>query len=44
VLALAARGHIAAHVERFGLDDAALAYQKLHEGRIRGRAVVVPGG
>jgi len=42
VLALAAAGKISAHVERCSLDDVARAYQRLHDGEIRGRAVVVP--
>jgi D-arabinose 1-dehydrogenase-like Zn-dependent alcohol dehydrogenase len=31
-----------AHVERFALDDAGVAYQRLRDGSIAGRAVVVP--
>ncbi len=30
------------HVERFGLDDAAQALEKLERGEITGRAVLVP--
>jgi propanol-preferring alcohol dehydrogenase len=30
-------------VERYGLDEAPEAYRRLHEGAVRGRAVVVPG-
>jgi propanol-preferring alcohol dehydrogenase len=43
VLDLARAGAIHVEVERYGLDDAPLAYRKLHDGTIRGRAVVVPG-
>lgn len=42
VLELARSGRIRPKVERFPLDDAALAYQRLREGTIEGRAVVVP--
>ena len=42
VLDLAARGLLHAEVHRFGLDQAASAYEQLAAGRIDGRAVVVP--
>ena len=42
VLDLARSGSVRVHVERFGLDDAPEAYRRLHDGGIRGRAVVVP--
>ena len=42
VIALANSGKIRMLVEHFGLDDAADAYQLLHDGRIRGRAVITP--
>ncbi|MCS5716552.1 NAD(P)-dependent alcohol dehydrogenase [Herbiconiux sp. CPCC 205763] len=42
VLDLARTGRLSVHVERFGLDDAPEAYRRLHDGTIRGRAVVVP--
>jgi propanol-preferring alcohol dehydrogenase len=42
VLALAEAGKVRAHVERFTLDDAAKAYQRMAEGTLRGRAVIVP--
>jgi propanol-preferring alcohol dehydrogenase len=29
-------------VERFTLDEAPAAYERLHAGTIRGRAVIVP--
>ena len=41
VVELARRGQIRVHVERFGIDDAPAAYQKLHNGSLRGRAVIV---
>ncbi|MGY1709063.1 NAD(P)-dependent alcohol dehydrogenase [Geodermatophilus sp. SYSU D00758] len=42
VLDLARAGAVHVEVERFGLDEAPEAYRRLHEGTIRGRAVVVP--
>lgn len=42
VLDLARSGAVRVHVERFTLDEAPEAYRLLHEGGIRGRAVVVP--
>ena len=42
VVELAKRGAIEIHVERFSLDEATSAYDKLHAGEIRGRAVIVP--
>lgn len=42
VLDLARRGMIEAHVERFGLDDATTAYDRLAAGDLEGRAVIVP--
>jgi propanol-preferring alcohol dehydrogenase len=43
VLELARRGQVNVEVETFSLDEAPRAYELLHDGRIRGRAVVVPG-
>lgn len=43
VLDLARAGAIHVGVERYTLDQAPDAYRKLHDGTIRGRAVVVPG-
>ncbi|WP_439675596.1 NAD(P)-dependent alcohol dehydrogenase [Embleya sp. MST-111070] len=40
---LARRGAVKAHVETFTLDDAPEVYDRLHHGRINGRAVLVPG-
>ena len=42
ILDLARAGKIRAHVERFSLDDAGLAYERLAAGTVTGRAVVVP--
>lgn len=42
VLEFAREGVLDVHVEQFGLDDAPRAYQLLHDGQIKGRAVVVP--
>lgn len=44
VLELARRGQIHVEVEKFSLDEAPRAYELLHDGKIRGRAVVVPNG
>ena len=42
LLALAARGAITVESTTYSLDDAAKAYEDLHEGKVSGRAVVVP--
>ena len=42
VLDLARTGSVGVHVERYTLDTAVEAYDKLHHGQVRGRAVVVP--
>ncbi len=42
VLDLARAGAIHVEVERYTLEQAPEAYRKMHEGTIRGRAVVVP--
>lgn len=39
---MAHRGQIGIETTTYPLDDAVRAYQDLHEGKIRGRAVVVP--
>jgi len=44
VLELARQGRISTHVHQFGLDEVPLAYEKLREGRLVGRAVIVPNG
>ncbi|NLF04222.1 MAG: NAD(P)-dependent alcohol dehydrogenase [Actinomycetales bacterium] len=42
VFELARTGLVHVETEVFSLDDAVSAYQKLHDGTLRGRAVVVP--
>lgn len=42
VFELARTGKVAVETEVFSLDDAATAYRKLHDGTLRGRAVIVP--
>ncbi|WP_329059504.1 NAD(P)-dependent alcohol dehydrogenase [Streptomyces sp. NBC_01453] len=42
VLDLARSGVISVHVETYGIDDAPTAYQRLHDGTVRGRAVILP--
>lgn len=44
VLDLARAGKIRAHVERFPLDRAAEAYERLRQGSLDGRAVICPHG
>ncbi len=44
VLDLARAGKIRAHVERFGLERADDAYQRMREGSLDGRAVICPHG
>jgi propanol-preferring alcohol dehydrogenase len=44
VLELAAAGRIHAHVERFPLQQAASAYERMREGKLAGRAVITPNG
>lgn len=43
VLELAHHGEVDVHVETYGIDEAPLAYERLHAGKINGRAVIVPG-
>lgn len=42
LLALAARGDITVEHTEYSLDDAVSAYHDLHQGRVVGRAVIVP--
>jgi alcohol dehydrogenase, propanol-preferring len=42
VLDLARSGAVRVEVETYSLDEAPAAYRRLHEGKVRGRAVVVP--
>ncbi|MFB7836325.1 NAD(P)-dependent alcohol dehydrogenase [Streptomyces sp. NPDC056056] len=44
VLDLARAGAVDVHTETYGLDDAPKAYERLHEGRVNGRAVILPNG
>ena len=44
VLDLARAGAVDVHVETYGIDEAPLAYERLHAGRINGRAVILPNG
>ncbi|WP_129842646.1 NAD(P)-dependent alcohol dehydrogenase [Streptomyces sp. RFCAC02] len=44
VLELARTGDIEVHVETYGIDDAPAAYERLHAGKINGRAVILPNG
>lgn len=44
VLALARSGAVSVHTETFSLDEAPLAYERLHAGTINGRAVILPNG
>lgn len=43
VLELAAQGKVRAHCEQFPLEEANEALLRLKQGRVRGRAVLVPG-
>lgn len=42
VFELARTGQVSVETEQFSLDEAPEAYRRLHEGTLRGRAVVVP--
>lgn len=44
VLDLARAGSVKVHVETYSLDEAPLAYERLHHGKINGRAVILPNG
>ncbi len=43
VVATARAGRLHAETETYALEDAMTAYERLRDGRVRGRAVVVPG-
>jgi alcohol dehydrogenase, propanol-preferring len=43
VFELARSKAVGVHVEKYDFDTAVAAYDKLHHGQVRGRAVVVPG-
>jgi propanol-preferring alcohol dehydrogenase len=42
VIAMAQRGLIKPHVQRFALEDGMQAYQQMEQGKLSGRAVIVP--
>ncbi|NBE53681.1 NAD(P)-dependent alcohol dehydrogenase [Streptomyces boluensis] len=42
VLDLARAGAVEVHVEKYALDESPRAYERLHEGAIQGRAVILP--
>ncbi|MFD0312925.1 NAD(P)-dependent alcohol dehydrogenase [Streptomyces flavalbus] len=44
VLALARAGAVSVHTETYSLDEAPLAYERLHAGKVEGRAVILPNG
>jgi len=44
VFDLARQEAIDVHVETYSLDDAPRAYERLHDGKINGRAVILPNG
>ncbi len=44
LMALAAAGRVRLHTRRYRLDDHAAAIADLSAGRVRGRAILVPGG
>ena len=44
VVSLAQAGKIKMLVEQFPLEQASEAYHLLHDGKIQGRAVIVPNG
>lgn len=44
LMALAAAGRVRLHTRRYQLDDYATAIADLEAGRVRGRAILVPGG
>jgi propanol-preferring alcohol dehydrogenase len=44
VLHLARSGSVEVHVETYTLDEAPRAYERLHEGKVTGRAVILPNG
>ncbi|MFD4829051.1 NAD(P)-dependent alcohol dehydrogenase [Streptomyces uncialis] len=43
VIALAQAGALSVHTETYSIDDAPRAYERLHQGKISGRAVILPG-
>ncbi|GAA2341914.1 NAD(P)-dependent alcohol dehydrogenase [Saccharopolyspora halophila] len=43
-LELARAGAISVHTETYSLDEAPHAYERLHDGQVNGRAVILPNG
>ena len=44
VLEMAKRGQLSVEIETYSIDEGPKAYERLHEGSIRGRAVILPNG
>ncbi|UED86821.1 NAD(P)-dependent alcohol dehydrogenase [Streptomyces profundus] len=44
VFDLASAGAVEVRVETYGIDEAPVAYERLHAGKINGRAVILPNG
>ncbi|NUS26233.1 MAG: NAD(P)-dependent alcohol dehydrogenase, partial [Streptomyces sp.] len=44
VLGLARAGAVSVHTETYSLEEAPLAYERLHAGKVNGRAVILPHG
>ncbi|MFF9689977.1 NAD(P)-dependent alcohol dehydrogenase [Streptomyces sp. NPDC014623] len=44
VIELAHAGSVDVHVETYSIDEAPLAYERLHAGEVNGRAVILPNG
>ncbi|WP_432559576.1 alcohol dehydrogenase catalytic domain-containing protein [Granulicoccus sp. GXG6511] len=44
VVAMYRAGHLSPEIERYSLDDALVAYERLRDGKLSRRAVVVPHG
>jgi propanol-preferring alcohol dehydrogenase len=42
VVALAENGRVRAHIQHFPFDQIEQAYEALHEGKVKGRAVILP--
>ncbi|SCD68021.1 alcohol dehydrogenase, propanol-preferring [Streptomyces sp. TverLS-915] len=41
---LARAGAVDVHIETYALDEAPKAYERLHDGKVQGRAVILPNG
>ena len=41
---MAKRGQLSVEIETYSIDEGPKAYERLHEGSIRGRAVILPNG